>query len=155
MEKTIKLARYRSNGYIINYPNSNGNIKRYEWVGSKGSKVDIKPVPEEVVDWLLMTSVCFKKGELVVVEDSDEAKEVVENIGDIDEYKNNSHTKDEIIALLKGNINKMKKELGGITSDSEKRFILEIAREISDDIPGGKTKFLSEWLNIPQDVLFS
>ncbi|QWU14432.1 hypothetical protein SAMN04487895_101744 [Paenibacillus sophorae] len=154
MEKIIKVARYRNTPYVFNFI-GNGGTKRYEWSGSKGNKFDTKQLPEEAVDWLMMNSECFRKGELVIIEDSEESKEIIENLGgDLDEYKSNIHTKEEILKILQGNYMKMQKELFEITVASEKKFVIDIAKEIGDDLSGGKLKFLAEWMDIPQDVLF-
>lgn len=154
MEKMISIARYRNTPYSVNYNMNNGSVKSYQWSGSTSNKHDIKPVPEEVVNWLLMNSVTFRDGELVIVEDTDDAKEAVSNIGDIEEYQNNTNSREEIVKLLKGNVNKLKAELKKITVDSEKRFILDVAREEKIDSVS-VLKALSEWAEIPQDVLFA
>ncbi|OME55390.1 hypothetical protein BSK59_12990 [Paenibacillus odorifer] len=154
MEQTIKVARHRSTPYVFNY-NTNGGTKRYEWSGSVGSRIDSKLLPNEAVDWLLMNSTCFRMGELVIIEDSEQAKEIVENLGsDLDEYKNNIRTKDEIISILQGNFQKMQKTLNSITVDAEKKFVVEIAKELSSDLIGSKLKFIAEWMGVPQDILF-
>lgn len=149
MEKTIKLARYRTTPYTHNHV-TNGGTKKYEWAGATDRKVDVKAIPEEVFDWMTMNSVCFSKGELVIVE---EDETLVENIVDVEEYKNNTHTKDEITKILQGNLQKMKKELEKITVDSEKKFVLSVAQELKEDLAQGKVKFLSEWLGVSSDVL--
>lgn len=153
MEKTIKVARYRNTPYVVNFSNSNGSLKTYQWSGSKGTKTEIKPIPEEVVDYLIMNSACFRKGELVIVEDSEVAKELVENIDDKEEYQNNTHTKEELQKILEGNFAKMKSEINKITNDDEKRFVIDVAKEIKLD-SSAKRKALSEWYGVPQDILF-
>jgi hypothetical protein len=150
----IKIARYRNTPYIFNFI-TNGGSKRYEWAGSKGDKYDVKTLPIEAVDWLLMNSVCFKNGELVIVEDSDDSKELTSNLGgDLEDYVSNTHSRTEIIDLLEGTYLKMKSEFEKINSASEKKFVVDIAKELSADLTGGKLKFISEWINIPQDILF-
>jgi hypothetical protein len=150
--KTIKIARYRTSPYIVNYI-TNGGIKTYQWAGSKGNKVDIKEIPQEVVEYLLMNSACFREGELKIIEDTPEAKEAVSNIDDIEEYRNNTHSKEEAKKILEGNINKMKSELNKITNKDEKKFFIEVAKEIKLD-SNAKLKFLSEWYGVQQDILF-
>jgi hypothetical protein len=152
MEKTIKVARYRTSPYIVNYI-TNGGMKTYAWSGSKGKKVDIKEIPVEVVDWLVMNSACFRDGELAIIEDSEEAKEIVENIDDVEEYRNNTHSKEEIIQLLNGNINKMKSALNKITNKGEKKFVIEVAKEIKLD-SNAKLTFLADWYGVKKDILF-
>lgn len=153
MGKMIKVARYRQFPYIVNFPFGDGTYKTYQWSGSKGNKVDIKLIPEEVVNWLLMESVCFKQGELVIVEDSKEAKEIIENIDDVEEYKNNTQSREEIIEILKGNFNKMKAELKKITNPDQKKFVVDIAKEIKLD-SHSKLKFIAEWFGVEKDLLF-
>jgi hypothetical protein len=153
MEKKIKLARYRSIPYVVNYSGS-GSEKRYEWMGAKGNKIDIKEVPVEMVEWLSLQTICLEKGELVVIEDSEEAKEVLEGV-DKENYKNNTHTEEEILKLLSGNFMKMKTELGKISVDSERKFVLTVAKSIKEDLTTGKVKFLADWAGIPQEVLFA
>lgn len=153
MEKMINIARYRNTPYTVNFI-TNGGLKTYQWSGSKNGKTDIKPIPTEVVDWLLMNSVCFRDGELVIVDDTPEAKEVVSNIDDIESYENNTHTREEIVKLLNGNVNKLKAELKKITVDSEKRFVIQVAKEEKIESVS-VLKALAEWAGIPQDVLFA
>lgn len=155
MEQMIKVARYRNTPYIFNF-NSNGGTKRYEWAGSKNDKHDTKNLSVEAVDWLMMNSTCFKRGELVIIEESDETKEIVSNLGsDIEDYMNNTHSKEEIIAILEGHHQTMQKKLKEITVDSEKKFVIDVAKEISDKLASGKLTFLAEWMNVPKDVLFN
>ncbi len=149
----VKVARYRTTEYYVNYPTNNGGIKTYTWSGSKGKKVDIKPIPMEVIDYLTVNSRCFKEGELKIIEDTPVAKEVVETIPDKEEYEANSHSKDEIEKLLSGNFNKMKSELGKITNKDEKKFVVETAKEIKLD-SNSKLKFIAEWYGVKQDILF-
>lgn len=154
MEQSIKVARYRNTPYIFNF-NTSGGTKRYEWAGSKNGKFDVKSLSQEAVDWLMMNSSCFRRGELVIIEDSDNAKEVVNNLGgDLEDYTNNIHSKDEILDILKGHHMTMQKKLNEITVDSEKRFVLDIAKEISDELAGGKLNYLAEWMGVDRDVLF-
>jgi hypothetical protein len=153
MAEKIKLARYRNTPYIVNFV-TNGGTQRYHWAGSKGKKIDQKPVPKEVVDWLTMNSICFKKGELVIVEDNEETKEIKENIDEPEVYKKNTQSREDIEKLLKGNFPKMKKALKEITVDSQKKFVVEVARDMKSELPGGKIDFIAEWMDIEKDILF-
>lgn len=153
MENIIKVARYRTAPYIVNYPTNNGGIKTYQWSGSKGDKVDIKPLPQEVVDYLLINSACFRLGELKIIEDTPVAKEVVESIDDVEEYLNNTHTKEEAVKILEGNFNKMKTELKKVTNKDEKKFFVDVAKEIKLD-SNSKLKYIAEWYGVKQDILF-
>lgn len=148
----IKLARYRTTPYVVNME-TNGGLKSYSWSGSKGKKHDTKEVPEEVVDWLTMNSVCFNDGELVIVGESKKAKELVSNIDNVEEYENNTHSRDEAVQILEGNTNSMKSELNKITNKDEKKFFIEIAKEIELD-SNAKLTFLAEWFGVKKDILF-
>lgn len=152
MDKMIKLERLRPIPYFVNY-NNNGRLEPYHWTGSKNGKRDIKEVPEYVVNWLLISSTCFKDGELAIVEDTKESKEIKENIADINDYENNTHSREEIVSLLTGNFPKMKSELGKITAIGEKQFVINTAKEIKLD-SASKRKWLAEWMNVPEDILF-
>ncbi|MBD1379210.1 hypothetical protein [Metabacillus arenae] len=149
----IKLARYRNTSYFARCFLSGGE-KQYTWTGAKGNRIDIKEVPQEVFDYLSMNSQCFDNGELVIVEDTEESKQAKEHIADIESYENNTHTKEEIEKILKGNFPKMKKELNDITVDSEKQFVLSVAQEMQDELAKGKIDFLAEWLGIDSAILF-
>lgn len=153
MEQMIKVARHRTFDYYVNYPSNNGGWKTYVWSGSKGKKVDVKPIPKEVVDYLIVNSNCFKNGELKIVEDNEVAKEVVETLPEKDEYVANTHTREEVESILTGNFNKMKSELNKITNQDEKKFFIDVAKEIKLD-SNSKLKFLSEWYGVKQDILF-
>lgn len=155
MSKTLNVARYRNVPYTVNFFENGGGMKSYYWEGTRNKKMpNIKAIPQEVVEWLVINSQCFKDGELVIVEDSDNAKETVEMISDQEDYRNNTHTREEIESLLNGSINKMKAEFEKITSTTEKRFVIEIAKEIKVD-SAAKQKFIAEWAGVPADVLFS
>lgn len=147
MDKVL-LARQRKGDYVVNYDN-----KKYVWQGIKGNLVTKKEVPMEVFDFLQSGTACFQNGELVLMakdnkEESKEAlNELKENIPYVDEYEANTHSKEEIIALITGNVNKMKAELNKITSKSEKRFVMEIAKELyvgGELDSSAKQKFLVE-----------
>lgn len=125
MEEKITLARYKNVDFTVNYEK-----KKYVWAGAKGTVVSKKQVSSELVDWLMSFTTTFVNGDLVIVNNEDKSKEVEENMTDIDEFKANSMTKEEVSALLKGNYKKLESELNKITSDSTKRFILEVAKEI-------------------------
>ncbi|PGZ96953.1 hypothetical protein COE51_16410 [Bacillus pseudomycoides] len=148
----IKVARYRTTPYVVNFITSSGT-RTYSWSGSKGNKTDIKSIPSEVLDWLVMDSVCFRDGELAIIEDSEEAKEIVSNLDDAEEYKNNTHSKEEAVKILEGNFMKMKSDLNKITNQSEKKFFIDLTKEINLD-SNAKLTFLSEWYGVKKDILF-
>lgn len=152
MSDTIKLARYRNYGYTVNYNTMDGMYRTYLWSGSKNGKADIKAVPEEVVQYLMMDTTAFRDGELAIVEDSNKTKEIVDNLDP--EYKNNSHSHEEVVKLLQGNTNKMKAELKKITNKEELRYVCDVAKEIKLD-SNSKLAFLSKLMGMPQDILFA
>jgi hypothetical protein len=151
--KEIKVARYRNIPYIYNYITTTG-VKRYEWSGSKGDKVDIKLLPEDAVNYLLMNSICFDQGELVIIEDSEDAKEIVSNIGNIEGYENNAHTREEVVKHLNGSVKNLKEVIGKITNKQEILFMVDVAKEIELD-SSSKQKVLADALNVPVDILFA
>ena len=148
----IKIARYRTSPYIVNHI-TDGGTKVYSWSGSKGNKVDIKEIPEEVIDRLMMESVCFREGELVIIEEDEKAKELVSNIDDLEEYRNNTHSKEEVVKILEGNYKKMEAELNKITNKDEKKFIIDVAKEIKVD-SNAKLTILANWFGVKRDILF-
>jgi hypothetical protein len=149
----IKVGRYKKIGYTVNYPMNNGMTRRFEWAGEKNGKIDIKPIPEEVVDYLMMNSVCFKHGELKIIEDTEQAKEIVDNLGDDkEEYLNNTKTKEEIVKLLEGNYKKLESEVKKMNK-LEVQYVVDVAKEIKLD-SSSKQKILAEALNIDKDILF-
>lgn len=153
MSEKIKLARYRNTSYFVKY-DADGSNRQYTWNGSKNGKADIKEVPREVVDWLAMNSICFDKGELVILDEDDSSKEIKDGIVEIETYENNTHSAEEIAKLLKGNFMKMKSDLGKITVDSEKNFVIEVASTLKEDLTKGKLDFLADWMGIDSSVLF-
>lgn len=153
MSEKIKLKRLRKSNFKVNHPTENG-FKTYRFPASTPKKTTIVEVPVEVVEWLSSYTSTFKDGELVIVEDSEQAKETVETLVDLDDYKANTLELAEIEKLLKGNIMKMKSELNKITSTSEKRNIIAVADEMKDDLPNGKLKALAEWMGVKQENLF-
>lgn len=154
MSEKVKLARYRNTSYFVKY-DSDGSNRQYTWNGSRDGRAEIKEIPREVVDWLTMNSICFDKGELVILEDKVEiAEEIKEGIVEREAYENNTHTQEEIVKLLQGNVNKMKAELNKITVDSEKQFVVEVATDLKEDLTKGKLDFIAEWMNTDSSILF-
>lgn len=149
----VILARYRNSDYTVRCE-IDGAEKRYTWKGSQGNKVDKKKVPQEVVDWLNMNTICFSKGALVVEGDKEVTEEIIEEFADKEEYENNTHSFDEIAKILKGNYKRMEKELKNITVDDEKRFVVDVSKEIQDELTAGKLKFVAEWYGQEYDILF-
>ncbi|KIL12233.1 hypothetical protein B4127_1564 [Bacillus pumilus] len=155
MTEKVKLARYRNTSYFVGYTGDGAN-KQYTWTGSKNGKVDVKEVPRELVDWLTMSSVCFDKGELVLIEENEESKEITDSINDVETYVNNTHTKEEIEAMIKSSTAaQLKKQLTEITVEAEKQFVIDVASEFSDDIAKGKLTVLADWMGVEDSsILF-
>lgn len=151
-EKMINVSRYRDGEYTINYM-MNGRPVTYKWAGSQGNKIDTKPIPEYVIDWLIMSTTAIKNGSLVIEKD-EASKEIIKNIGYEEEVKDVVHTREEVETILKGNINKMKSELNKITNQTEKDFVINIAQEMKIDSVG-KREFLAEWMEISVEMLFA
>lgn len=151
-EKMINVSRYRSGEYTVNY-DMNGRLVTYRWAGSQDGKIDTKPIPEHVVDWLIMSTSAITAGKLVIEKD-DNSKEIIESINYEDETKNITHTREEISKILTGNFNKMKSELNKIDNVSEKDFVITVAQELKIDSVA-KREFLAEWMGISVEMLFS
>lgn len=147
MSEIVKLTRKRPTEYVVNYNNGIKNIP-YKWAGATSKKEHTIPVPREVFDWLNMSTKAIKSGALAIAKDEPLKDEIINEIVDVEEYQANSHSRDEIIALLKGNLNKMKKELETITSKQEKTFIKQIADELKASEDGFNTtkyEFINNW----------
>ncbi|HCL4447330.1 TPA: hypothetical protein N2D16_002936 [Clostridium botulinum] len=151
-ENNIKVARYKNLPYGVYYED-NGIKKPYKWSGSKGNILDIKPVPESVVNWIMQNAKTFDDAELVIIEDTEEAQEIAENIENIEDIKENLYTRQEVEDILTGNFMKMKSDLEKVTLKTEKDFICRVAQEIGIDSMG-KQKFLAEWADKKREVLF-
>ena len=153
-EDMIKVYRYRINPYVVNYPTPTG-VQSYNFLGSKKGKDEWKMLPVEIVNWLQLSSSCFRDGELVLDKESiEKTDEIYVDENDLEEFEKNSHTRDEAEAILTGNFMKMKSTLNEITSDSEKRFIIDVAKEIKLDSTA-KRRFLAEWTEIDVEMLFA
>lgn len=151
MEKVL-LERRKNTEYTVNFEN-----KKYVWAGCKGSMTSKKEVPVDVYDFLAMFTTCLTKGELVLIEKTDEDKERVAQLPDKEEYLANSLSKEEVIKILKSkSIKVMTEELNKITSDSTKRFVLDVAKEINLE-NSNKRLFIKEWLgsDLSTDELFA
>ena len=151
-EKMINVSRYRSGEYTVNY-NMGGRFVTYKWAGSQDGKIDTKPIPEYVVDWLVMSTTAISGGSLVIEKD-DSSKEIRESINYEEEVKNVVHTREEISKILTGNFNKMKSELNKIDNADEKSFVITVAQDLDIDSVA-KREFLSEWIGISMEMLFA
>lgn len=146
MEKVV-LERHKLGDYVINYEN-----KSYIVPSSRGKIVGKKEVPYSVYEYLTMFTTCFKDGELVIkTKDAKEKEELLEDLYGKEEYEVNALTKEEVIKLLGGNLKKMESELNKITSETTKRFVLDVAKEIKVE-NATKQKFLKEWLGLELSI---
>lgn len=134
----ILLERHKHTDYVVNYDG-----KRYQWSGAKNGIVGRKEIPMDVYDWLSMFTNCFKNGELIVKAKEEDKEEILNTMNELESYEVNALTREQIIDLLNGNLNKMKKELGAVTSKTTISFIIDIAREIKVENMN-KLKFLKE-----------
>ena len=142
MSKLYKIARNRGTKFTVNCPITK---KSYKFFGSKQGRTDIKEIPEETYLWLLSDTTAFSDGELALV-DMEDKKELKEQSfdEDIEVIENNTHTRDEIIKILNGNTNSMKKKLESITIKEEKAFVMQVAKEVKLD-SNAKLTFLETW----------
>ncbi|ETT49345.1 hypothetical protein BSK66_26735 [Paenibacillus odorifer] len=150
MQETVKIARYRNVPYKVNYKVNGGGTQVYSWRESKGDSFQVLNVPEEVVEWLALETHAFTDGELVIVDENDPMINLIDNH---ESYKNNSHTRDEIVKFLSGNVKTLKEELKKISDDGEKRFVVNVAKEIKIDSIT-KQKAIAEWANMSIELLF-
>lgn len=141
MEKVI-LERHKIGDYIINFES-----KSYIIPGSKGKIIGTKEVPYSVYEYLTMFTDCFKDGELVIQVKTNDEKELLSDFYGKEEYEANALKKDDIVKLLSGNLKKMESELNKITSNTTKRFVLDVAKEIKVE-NATKQRFLKEWLGL-------
>ncbi|QJI52501.1 hypothetical protein [Psychrobacillus phage Perkons] len=146
MKETVKLSRIRPTEYSVNYNNGLTNIP-FRWAGAKDSNVMSLDVPMEVFNYLNLQTKAIRTGALVISKDEVKFEEVKGMISDVEEYENNSLSRDEIITLLKGNINKMKSELNKVNARSAKLFIKQIKDELeqSEGMNSKKSEFVDEW----------
>lgn len=149
----ITLARYRNTDYIVRCT-VGGREERYMWKGSRHNLYDKQNVPKEVVDWLNMNTDCFNNGSLVIESNDKDSEEVKGEIADVESYTNNTLKREEIEELLMGHWKRLESSLKDITVDEEKRFVLDIARELQDDLTGGKQKAIAEWYGQEVEALF-
>jgi len=164
-EKEVVLIRKQSTPFTVNYPASNGTIKKYQWKGTKGNILDKKAVPFEVYNWLALYTTTFSEGCLIIDETNDrEVNEVKENIDNIDVVEKVILTKEEIATILTtGNHLSLKKKLDELIEDvpeelveNQKRYVVMVASDIGID-SSAKRKVLAEWAGLNYenaDLLF-
>lgn len=149
----VTLARYRNTDYTVRCE-IDGNMKQYTWKGSQGNKVDKKKVPQEVVDWLNMNTQCFSKGKLVLEGEGKVATSLKEDFAEPEIYEANTNSREEILEALQGHHKTLEKFLSEITVDDEKRFIIDVAVEIKDELTGATQNRIAEFAGVDRDILF-
>lgn len=148
--KTVILERRRATDYIVNFNTGMGKPVPYLFAGAKNGRPSKRPVPFEVYDYLVLYTDALKNSELVLANDNGEDVSDL-TIGiteeEIKEIENNSHSYDEIKAILKGNIATMKSKLNKITQLEEKRFVVKVMHDIkeADGFNDKKEEFIKEW----------
>lgn len=145
MSEKYKIARYRATPFKINCPITK---KIYGFNGSKDNFIDIKEVEEETYLWLLNSTTAFLDGDLVPIDNEEFKNSLPEE--EYEEIKKNTHNRDEIVKILEGNTNTMKKKLQEITAKEEKKFVIDVAKGIKLD-SNAKIKFLEEWIGFELD----
>lgn len=153
MTELVKLERVRKGDFVVNF-NNGLNTKTFTWTGSRNGKNMALNVPTEVFEWLAHSTSTISTGELRLVETQPNVEKIKSNIPDLEEYENNAHSREDIVKLIKGNINKMKSELNKVTSQAEKQFIKSIADELNNEgegLPKGKNDFINEWIRLKSD----
>lgn len=146
----VKLRRLRNAPYEINF-NNGVQIEHYAFQPSKGKLCTEREVSDACYAYLLQNSTCFKDGELQVVDVPVEKLE--EDIMEIDEYKANCHTREEVEKILGMQYKKMESEIKKITNKSELGYFVDVAKEIGLDSVS-KQKILAEALGTTSELLF-
>lgn len=149
MSELVKVERKQGIAYVVNVPLISGGNKKWTWQAAKNGKSYVQSIPKDHYDWIVNNTISFELGELRLCDDQANKEELLEQISDVESYQNNSHTREEIINLLKkGQLTKIKKELGLITSSSEKKFVFDIFQEIKEDLVGSKINLVEEWYGV-------
>lgn len=140
MEDKVILCREKYTDYVVNY-----NNRKFVFLGAKAKAQSKKEVPLEVYEWLSSSTKALTNGELILIENDEEKKiELLDYIPNQEEYLANALTREEIVAILKGNMATFTKGLEAITSESTKRLVLDIAKAEKID-NSKKQKFLKNW----------
>lgn len=133
-DKQIILINKRPHDFTVNYPYGERGIKEYKFMGAKGARVYERPVPIEVVDWLMANSNTFELGYLIIKpsEEDEDVKYMRENIENIELIESSVLLKDDIVAMLeKGNQNVLKKALNELIKDKPEELIKNIKDQIT------------------------
>lgn len=149
----IWLERHKVTDYTYNHKEGDRIVKTYYWNGVKGKFVDKKELTEEAFNALMQTSNAVQDGELRIVED-EVGKEALEFLPDVEDYKNNTHTREEVVKLLNGNINTLKKELSKITNKNELLFFADVCKQENIDSVS-KQKAIAEAIGSSVEAVFN
>lgn len=145
MDELVYLERRRPADFYVNYSNGLKTLT-FKWNGFvEGRKIDVKAVPMEVFSELNSQGTTISDGELVVSDQQVNKEEVLSQIIDVEELLENVQSRDEIVEMLSGNINKMKANLKKVTVQAQKSFIKEVADSIEDTLTGAKINYIKEW----------
>lgn len=115
--------------YIHNY-REGMNVKPFKFIGEKKGKRTPLAIPYVVYEDILYNTCAFKDGDLEVLE-VEENKEAIEDGAYIlEEGKKNTHTRAEIVAVLKSSkVKELKAMLDETTDMLEKQRFVQIAKE--------------------------
>ena len=149
----IWLERHQTTDYTYNYKEGDRIVKTYYWNGVKGKLIDKKELTEEAFNALMQTSNAVQDGELRIVED-EAGKEAIEYISDVEDYKNNARTRDEIVKLLNGNVNALKKELAKVTNKNELLFFADVCKQEQIDSVS-KQKAIADAIGSTVEAVFN
>ena len=148
----IILENHRYTDYTFNHKEGDKIVRTYEWKGIRGNIVDRKELTDDAFMALMQCSNDIQNGRLVIVK-NDKNKDIIE-YAETEEYKVNARTKDEVVKLLKGNADTLKKELSKITDKDELLFFVDVYK--TEDIDSvSKQKIIAEALETDVNVLFN
>lgn len=156
--KNVILERRRATDYLVNFNTGFGKPVAYHFAGSKNGRPSTKTVPYEVYDYLVLYTDALKNSELVLVKDAQNNVEEL-TVGmteeELKDIADNSHTYDEVVAILNSaNINTMKSKLKKITQLEEKRFVVKVMNDLkeAEGFNGKKEDYIKEWATVDMDI---
>lgn len=163
-EKEVTLIRKQDSPFSVNYP-VDGRIKKYVWNGTKGKRLDKKPIPIEVYNWLANYTTTFSEGELIIDKTKDEeVNDIKETIENVDNIEDTILTRDEIEEILtkgnhlalKGKLEELIKNQPKKVIESQKRYVIGVASDIGID-SSAKRQVICEWAGLDyenSDLIF-